>query len=39
MASGYAIFFATSHPSPIPAVAVGLALLACAAFVLSRPRP
>lgn len=37
MIFGFAVFFATAHPKPWLAVAVGLALAACAAFVLSRP--
>lgn len=37
MAGGFAMFLAVAHPSVTPAVIVGLALAACAAFVVSRP--
>lgn len=37
MAGGFGMFVAFAHPSVTPAVIVGLALAACAAFVVSRP--
>ncbi len=39
MSTGYVIFLVTSKPSLLLAVAAGALILACAAYVVSRPAP
>ncbi|WP_322964158.1 YbaN family protein [Sphingomonas fuzhouensis] len=38
MATGYALFVMTAHPSATVAVAVALAMTGCATYVATRPR-